>query len=381
MAKREYLEAMRQRYQKLQSRSEKTQMLDEICATTGYDRKYVTKRLRASFKSPGGSKKRRGRAKVYFGQELLKPLRKIWRTAHYPCSKRLRPMLPVWVDRYEQSFGLLAIEVRRKLLNMSPSTIDRLLKPVRLEHPKGRSTTKPGGLLREQIPIQTGQWQEYRPGFVEADTVAHCGGNMAGEFVYTLDCVDIATGWSEQRAVWNKRAKAVVRQMSSIEKALPFPLLGFDADNGSEFINLLLFKHFAKRQRPVQFTRSRAYHKNDNAHVEQKNWTHVREWIGYERIENPKAVNLLNSLYANEWRLFHNFYCASLKLISKQRVGSKIIKRHDTAKTPYQRVIESPHVSDFHKRGLKEIFDNTNPFTLRRIIDNKLRKIFKLCYN
>ncbi|MEZ4270225.1 MAG: hypothetical protein R3C68_01940 [Myxococcota bacterium] len=204
---------------------------------------------------------------------------------------------------------------------------------------------------------------------------------MAGQFVFTLDCVDIATGWSEQRALWNKGAEGVVKQMRAIERALPFPLLGFDADNGSEFINEQLVKHFLGRHKPVQFTRSRAYKKNDNAHIEQKNWTHVRQWMGYHRIDNPKAVELLNNLYENEWRLYHNFYGASMKLTAKQRDGAKVKKKYDTPKTPYQRVMESPTISDYSKRGLKEIFEHTNPLLYRRAINHKLREIHKLCYN
>src|SRR5208337_4542570 len=210
-------------------------------------------------------------------------------------------------------------------------------RPIRIQYKKrGRTTTKPGTLLRKQIPIKTNQWDESRPGFLEADTVAHCGDSLSGMFAYTIDCVDIATGWTEQRAVWGKGETDTLEQIKQIEKALPFPLLGFDCDNGGEFLNYHLLRHFTKRDKPVQFTRSRAYHKDDNAHVEQKNWTHVRQWLGYQRLDDPKVVPLLNNLYALEWRLFHNFFFPSVKLLSKQRVGSKTIKYHDSPKTPYQ---------------------------------------------
>jgi hypothetical protein len=204
----------------------------------------------------------------------------------------------------------------------------------------GRSTTKPGTLLRRQIPIKTNQWDETRPGFLEADTVAHCGDTTAGTYVNTVDFVDIATGWTEQRAVFGKGERGVVEQVKDVEQSLPFPLLGFDCDNGSEFLNYHLVRHFAGR--PIAFTRSRAYHKDDNAHIEQKNWTHVRQWLGYERLDRPEAVELLNDLYRTEWRLFHNFFCPSVKLIAKDRIGSKTVRRHDSPKTPYQRIIESP---------------------------------------
>jgi len=381
MAKREYLEAVRERYLKATTKAEKSRLLAEICATTGYNRKYVT-RVMAKRRPGRKPQTKRGRKPVYQDPRLHKPLKAIWRAANLPCGKRLKAMIPIWLRGYESLWGALDDDVRAKLSKISPASIDRLMAPVRLQHTgRGRSTTKPGGLLRAQIPIQTGQWEETRPGFVEADTVAHCGGSTAGEFIFTLDCVDIATGWSEQRAVWNKGAEGVLRQMRAIEKALPFPLLGFDSDNGSEFINEVLVRHFLDRQKPVKFTRSRAYRKNDNAHIEQKNWTHVRQWIGYDRLDKPEAVELLNSLYANEWRLFHNFYGASVKLLAKERRGAKVIKVYDAPQTPYERVMASERVSDYAKRGLKKVFDNTNPFMLRKAIDAKLRQILRLCYN
>jgi hypothetical protein len=274
-------------------------------------------------------------------------------------------------------FGKLSEELRRKILSISPSTIDRLLEPTRLEHQgKGRTTTKPGTLLRRQVPIKTGQWDEFRPGFVEADTVAHCGTTTAGQFAWTLDCVDIATGWTEQRAVWAKKDDDIVAQMKSIEKALPFALLGFDSDNGGELLNLKMLRHLMDRRKPVEFTRSRAYRKNDNAHVEQKNWTHVRQWLGYERFDRPEVVALMNDLYENEWRLYHNVYSPSVKLLSKKREGSKTVKKYDVPKTPYERIIESEHISPYVKRGLQEIYENTNPFHLKRKIEEKIRRIF-----
>ena len=174
----------------------------------------------------------------------------------------------------------------------------------------------------------------------------------ASTFVSTIDLVDIATGWTEQRAVWGKGETMVLEQIHDVEQSLPFPLLGFDSDNGGEFLNYHLFRHFTERKQPVVFTRSRAYHKDDNAHIEQKNWTHVRQWLGYARLEHPHVVPLLNDLYGTEWRLFHNFFCPSVKLISKERVGSKTIKRHDSPKTPYQRLMESPYIAPANKRKL-----------------------------
>lgn len=187
---------------------------------------------------------------------------------------------------------------------------------------------------------------ETRPSFLEADTIAQCGESMAGMFVFTIDCVDIATTWTEQRAVWGKGETGVLKQIEDIEDSLPFPLLGFDSDNGSEFLNHHLLRYFHKRQYPVQFTRSRPYHKDDNVHVEQKNWTHVRQWFGYHRIDNPVAVHLMNDLYTKEWNRFHNFFCLSVTLLEKKLFAAKTIKKYDTPKTPYQRVMRSLYIPE-----------------------------------
>jgi hypothetical protein len=283
---------------------------------------------------------------------------------------------------YGQHFGALCPDATDALLRISAATIDRVLKPVRTDYRKrGRATTKPGTLLRKHIPINTTQWDEARPGFLEADTVAHCGSSTAGMFAYTIDCVDIATGWSEQRAVWGKGQTGVLEQIYHIEQSLPFALRGFDCDNGSEFLNYHLLRHFTERKQPIQFTRSRAYHKDDNAHVEQKNWTHVRQWLGYERFADPGIVPLLNDLYTTEWRLFHNFFCPSMKLIAKERIGSKTLKRHDSPKTPYQRIMESPHIGETVKKTLTNQLRTLNPFVLREAMETKLKDIFNACYS
>ena len=377
-SKREYVDAVHRRY-KSASRSERTIILNELCATCGYNRKYAIRLLRGFKRFTKPKPRKRGKPAVYQKDDILVPLRRIWLEANLPCSKRLQAILPLWLPGYGQYFGQLSEEVTNALLSISPATIDRLLKPVRIQYKKrGRSTTKPGTLLRNQIPILTNQWNESRPGFLEADTVAHCGESLSGMFAYTIDTVDIATTWTEQRATWGKGETGVLKQIEDIEKTLPFPLLGFDSDNGSEFLNRTLFKHFTKRKHPVQFTRSRAYHKDDNAHVEQKNWTHVRQWIGYQRLDNPLAVPLLNDLYRREWRVFHNFFCPSVKLLDKQRIGSKTIKRYDVPKTPYQRVVESPYIPQKTKDAMTKYLETLNPFLLKKALQEKLKKIFSL---
>jgi hypothetical protein len=197
-----------------------------------------------------------------------------------------------------------------------------------------------------------------------------------GDFVYTVNFTDLASEWSEQRAVWGKGEMGVLEQIKDLEDSLPFLLLGFDCDNGSEFLNWYLMRHFAERSKPVQFTRSRPYHKDDNAHIEQKNWTHVRQWFGYHRIDNPICVQLMNDLYTQEWSLFHNFFCPSVKLLEKKLVAGKAHKKYDSPKTPYQRVLESPYIAASVKRSLKEQFVRLNPFKLRKSIENKLKTIY-----
>ncbi len=377
-SKKEYIEAIFLRYKKATCK-EKTIILDEFCATCGYHRKHAIRLLRRFKRFIKPKAKKRGRSPVYHQEVILKPLKQIWLAANLPCSKRLKAILPLWLPGYVQSFGNLPSEVSQALLTISAPTIDRFLNPIRIQYKKrGRTTTKPGTLLRKHIPIKTNQWDESRPGFLEADTVAHCGESLSGMFAYTIDCVDIATGWTEQRAVWGKGETDVLQQLKHIEKSLPFPLLGFDSDNGSEFLNHHLLRHFTQRKPPVQFTRSRAYHKDDNAHVEQKNWTHVRQWLGYQRLDDPEVVPLLNNLYRQEWRLFHNFFCPSMKLLSKERVGSKTLKHHDPPKTPYQRIMESPHIPSNLKLDLSKQLEKLNPFVLREAMEKKLKTILNL---
>jgi hypothetical protein len=243
-SKREYREAVHLRY-KNATRHEKTAILDEFCATCGCHRKHAIRVLRRFKRFTKPKPKRRGKSSVYKNEAIVTPLKEIWLTANLPCSKRLKAMLPIWLPGYVEIFGELSFEVTSALLKISPPTIDRILKPIRFHYTKrGRSTTKPGTLLRKQIPIKTNQWDESRPGFLEADTVAHCGDSTAGMYVNTIDFVDIATGWTEQRAVWGKGETDVLAQIKHIEKNLPFPILGFDCDNGREFLNYHLLIPF-----------------------------------------------------------------------------------------------------------------------------------------
>lgn len=372
--RRAYLKTIQKRYKK-SNKKQKAAILNEFCEVCGYHRKYairlLKKRRRQSHNKPG-------RKQHYVAEELLAALKTIWIATDYLCSKRLKSALSEWIEPYESEHGLLNGVIRGQLYAMSPATIDRLLKPLRIHYPhKGLSGTKPGRLLKNQIAIKTDHWDVKHPGYLEADTVAHCGNSLAGDFVWSITFTDIKSMWTEVRATWNKGAEGVLKQIKNLEKILPFVILGFDCDNGSEFINHHLYRYFRERNPAVQFTRSRPYRKNDNAHVEQKNWTQVRHLFGYDRFDHPKLVDLMNDLYSNEWSLYQNHFCPTMKLVEKKKINSRYYKRYDQPKTPYQRLMESEYIDQNKKDELKKQHQLLNPFALKRAIESKLKHIFK----
>jgi hypothetical protein len=370
-----YLKAIRSRYRRAGKKA-KTTILDEFCAVCGYHRKYA---IRLLGKDSRPRKRRRpGCRPIYASQELLTALKRLWFACDQMCSKKLKASIPLWLPFYETIYEPLSLQAWHQLLVVSAPTIDRLLKPVRLKRGrKGLAGTKPGSLLKNQIPIRTHFWDISQPGFMEADTVAHCGNSLAGDFVWSLTMTDIHTTWTELRATWNKGSAGVLAQIRDIEINLPFALQGFDCDNGSEFLNHHLIRYFTDRPRAIGFTRSRPYKKNDNAHVEQKNWSHVRQLFGYDRFDDHALVSLMNDLYANEWSLYQNHFCPSMKLTDKQRINSKYRKKYDQPQTPYQRVMASEQVTDSTKTRLEVLHHSLNPFILKQSIEKKLRTIFK----
>ncbi len=376
--RRAYLDAIRARYRRAK-KAGKTAILNEFCAVCGYHRKYALRLLNAPFRRAKKSAIKPGPASRYDTPELIEALRTIWLASDQLCSKRLKAALPLWLPHYATSFQPLSPEVQGLLNSISAATIDRLLKPIRAKvGRRGLSGTKPGTLLKKQIPIQAGVWDVTQPGFMEADTVAHCGDSLAGDFVWSLTMTDLCTGWTECRATWNKGADGVMTQIKAIQKALPFPILGFDCDNGSEFLNWHLLRYFQSQKQPVQFTRSRPYHSNDNAHVEQKNWSHVRQLFGYDRLDDPRLVKLMNELYANEFSLFTNLFCPTVKLVSKARDGSKWVRKHSKPITPAQRLLDHSDIPAEQKMKLDEQIKSLNPFVLQKRIQGKLKAIFKL---
>ena len=369
-SKRDYLRAIWERYQRV-GRRFKSKILDEFCAVCGYTRKYAIGLLS---RKPRRRRRKPGPRRRYDG-EVLEPLKAIWLAAEQLCSKRLKAALPLWLPFYEQERGPLAAPVRKKLLQMSAASIDRLLKKERARYRgKGLCGTRPGGLLKHQIPIRTDNDDVDRPGFLEADTVAHCGNSLTGDFIWSITFTDIFCQWTENRATWNKGAQGVLEQVKDLEVHLPFELLGFDVDNGSEFLCFHLWRYLLDRPRPVPLTRSRPYRKNDQAHVEQKNWTHVRQLLGYQRLERPELVPLINELYRT-WGLLHNFFCPNLKLLSKTRKGARTIRKYSLPQTPFQRLLESHHLSQEQKLKLQNQFQQLNPLQLKREIEQKLKSV------
>jgi hypothetical protein len=354
-------------------------MLDELCALTGYNRSYAARLLRAKARgSPPRRKRRRGRRPIY-DRQLLGPLRKVWATLGGICGKRVAAAMADTVAALERHGELaLSAEQRSQLLSMSARTIDRLLAGERRRlRLKGRATTKPGTLLRSQIPVRTfADWSEARPGFLEIDLVAHEGGDPRGEFAYSLCATDIASGWTEVRVVRNRARRWTLEALQDVRASLPFALLGIDSDNGSEFINAHLATWTA--QQKITFTRSRPNEKNDSCYVEQKNWSVIRREVGYGRYDSDAERALIGEIYA-DLRLYVNFFLPSMKLIAKQRLGAKVYKRYDEPATPYQRLLVLKALDEQAAARLKERYLALNPAALRRRLTDNEKKLARMC--
>jgi len=373
-SKCELLEMVRPRYLKA-NKLEKQRMLDEFTSATGYHRKYAIRVLKNQVhKHP--IRKTGGYKRLYCG-EVVAALEQIWEIYGHLCSKRLQPFLPEAIRVLERCQEIqLSQDTKALLLKISSASIDRCLHSVRMKSAHGLSTTKPGSLLKKAIPIRTfTAWDEERPGFLEIDLVAHCGNTTEGQFLNTLTCTDICTGWTEVTALPHRSQQVVSEAIHTMRQRLPFPLLGIDSDNGSEFINDLLYRYCLNEQ--ITFTRSRPYQKNDQAHVEQKNWSVVRHTVGYDRWETEQELVFLECIY-DDLRLYINFFQPSFKLIAKQRLGNQTHKRYDPAKTPYQRILERKDISLQAKAQLMHLYVHLNPAQLRRRIDQKTAQLWKI---
>jgi len=363
---------------KKSSKKEKGRILDSVCFATGLSRDRAKKLLCGRHSETSAPKKgKRGRKRKY-GDDVRIALEKIWVFMDFACGKRLAAGMEGILDALLR-FGELNFdeEVLKHLREMSPSTADRLLKHTKKRISfKGISTTKPGTLLKNNIPVRLGtQWDDAVPGYVEIDLVAHCGTTTAGEYINTLDVTDICSGWTETQAVLNKAQKHVFQALMDVKRRQPFELLGIDSDNGSEFINDHLFRYCT--QEDICFTRSRPNKKNDGCHVEQKNWSVIRRNIGYSRYEGKEALSVMNEYY-ELLRLYTNFFLPSAKLLGKNRDGAKIRKQYETPQTPYNRLMSSPHIEHDMKDCLRETWLTLNPAELKRSMMTLLDQLLKL---
>jgi hypothetical protein len=369
----ELIASYRKRYRK-SSKREKSQIISAIIDATGYCRKYVIRALNTDVRVP----KKITRTRMSRYAHLFEALKRIWASSNFLCGKRLKPFLPILVKslKYHKEIKL-SKDDEALILNISASTIDRLLAPARKGMiPKGRATTKPGTLLKHQIPIRTfADWTEDNPGFLEIDLVAHCGDSTRGEYINTLNMTDIATGWTVSTAFMGKSERFCVTAINEVKPSLPFPLLGIDSDNGSEFINAHL-KRYCEREQ-ITFTRSRPYKKNDSAHIEQKNWDVIRKMIGYGRFDTYEQLDIIiriESILA----FYQNYFQPSQKLVSKTRIGAKVKKKYDVAQTPAQRLLARKDTSKATRKHLKDTFHQINPAALIRNINDLVEELYDI---
>lgn len=367
-AKREYLLRIWERYQKADN-EEKGRILDEFCQVCGYARNYAIRKLNGSLNR---EKKKAGRKPVY-DEAFIKVLVKVWRAMHRTCSKKMVEALPLWLAHHDFSF-----DIAEKLKKISAAQIDRLLGPYRNPKIRGKSLTpKNKSFIKRVIPLKPLDAEYTKPGAIQSDTVAHCGDDIAGFYAYSLTMTDIHSTWTENRATWTKSAHLVGAAIKEIEKALPFPITDYSADNGNEVLNENIFDHFDKRPegKKVNVTRGRPYRKNDQAYVEQKNNSHVRGVFGYERIDDRSLIERMNEIYLL-WNQLQNYFIPTMKCIEKKRDGAKIKKKYDKPKTPYQRILDSADVKEEAKQKLRDTYALLNPFELSEEIEKRRASFF-----
>lgn len=373
MGKKELIDEIKPRYLKA-TKAEKGLMLDEFCLNAGYNRTYAIQIMQADYDYHRVKREGRKKRKQKYGSDVMLVAIKIWELLEYPCGARLKPALLPILEAMERSKEIVASnQVKEKLKLITARTLDRRLKRERKIRKLNRSrgTTRHGSLLKSSIPIRITNWDTAKLGFMEMDTVAHNGGDPSGERVYSLDMVEIYSGWSEQIAVMGKGEAGVIAAVDEIKNAAPFELSGMDSDSGSEFVNWHMVGYC--EQHKLFFTRSRPDRKNDNAYVEQKNNTHVRKWLGYGRYDARKQLLAINDLYRDELRLFNNFFRPVMKILSKEKINNSVCrKRYDVAQTPYQRLMDCDQISKEKKRELKKLYLSLNPVELKKAINSKL---------
>lgn len=369
-ATREYTLKMREHYMAMRTKRAKSKVLNEFCRVTALERKHAIKVLRSTHEPLRPA----GRKALY--TEVDDVLKEIWLFFDQPCSKLLHPVLPMYVSSYEKHCRRLDAQKRDLLLRMSPSTIDRLLRPHRVRTSLWRGHGGPIAKMKRQVPVRTERWDGYGPGWCEADSVAHCGGSMEGSFAHTLTLTDTATQWTELRATWNRGGHATTERIGQIEQVLPFALEGVNTDNGPEFLNGHLIRHFKNRPVVVAQSRSRPYHKNDNARVEQKNGSLVRSLLGYERFEHPECIEPLNEIL-----MLHSCWCnlfrPCVKLISKIKDGHRYRKKYDRPMTPAQRTLAYPGLPAASRTQIMTLLETYDCYELKAEVQNKLEAFFE----
>ena len=355
----EYTKKMRSRYGRLTGRKARGKLLDEFIEITGWDRKHANKVLLGTRRRKG----RRGKrgAPIRYGSELCKALKTCWLAMEQPCGKRMKDMLPLWARHLD-----CPEQIRVELGRISAASIDRLLRGIKVKVGKKIRPPKPASAVKALVEVRAQTWDTTETGWTEVDTVAHCGGDMGGDFIWTLTSVEISSGWTELRAVWNRGQQASFEALESIWESQPFDLLGVDSDNGGEFLNFHLY-HWLKSH-GIEQTRSRPYYKNDQAYVEQKNHTHVRQFLGYERLEHRELLGDLNALL-KLWSQWRNLFCVTMKQESKRRDGSRQIRRHEKkGRTPARRLIDSGQLRKEEVLKLENQLATHNPFAMRQEI-------------
>ena len=374
-SKEQYLESCRIRYPS-RNRAGKGAMLEEVCDTLGWSRKHATKALNRQV-SHGAKALKRGSKPVYTEAEA-EVIIEIWKRSEQPCGKRLKQTLPLWLESYEKRHGLIESQTRAKILRCSARQLDRITAPCRANENgrKGRNTGRRSHRLKQSLAIRCGPWDVDEPGWLEADTVSHGGGSSSGLFMWSLTLTDIHTGWTELAGLWGNTGGEVCKGLGRIEARMPFEMLGFDTDNGSEFLNTVLEYYLLSKTRKIDWTHSRPYKKNDQAHVEQKNFTHVRQLLGYGRLDDPRLVELVNELYETVWLPLRNYFTPAMKLVEKRREGSKWIKTYDEAKTPCDRMLECVKVKAGVKRELEKTRAKLDPMELSDELEQKLEVLF-----
>jgi hypothetical protein len=353
-------------------------MIDEVSDVLGWNRKHAIKALNG--KVSLGKKARRRGSKASYSEVEKAVIVGIWKYSERPCGTRLKQTLPLWLDSYQARHGSLEASTHQKILSYSPRTLDRITAPHRSAGSDrlGRKTGRASNRIKKFVPIRCGPQAFDEPGWFEADTVSHGGGSSSGAFLWSLTLTDFHSGWTELAALWGNSGGEVRVGLERIEKRLPFPMLGFDCDNGSEFLNEVVEAYLLRRNRSIEWTRSRAYKKNDQAHVEQKNFTHVRQLLGYGRFGDLELREQVNELYEKAWLPLRNHFTPVMKLIEKQRIGSKVRKKYDAPATPCDRLLNCAKVSEETKAQLRATRAALDPMDLAADIEARLGKIFTI---